>query len=329
MSEDEKPSTKPRLVSYRYVEPPPEEASKATSTAEETQEVPRNFAELLYAIARPLAPILFLASIGILFFALTQGPLETTEDEGEEEVAGEEVTFFPRTNPNRLSYDVEELEREYRLREALIEERGGRAYLDGLKSKMIRGTIRFDERENDFVIQIMKPDLVVLRILSEDEQLRWGYDGRNFWKILTPTNGLPQSLEISPVERDMVQILGRLHGPLLEPFLQGRGRVALVDEVSNSYDDAIRITFTATGGGAIQEVDLDRTDLSLLRWERESKEGTVQILRLEDYRDFDDIRHAGNMTFWEDGEQQFEIEIEEVKFNFGATRFLFENPLSP
>ncbi len=295
----------------------------------QNEEIPRNFAEIIFLIARRVAPILFLTSLLCLGFVIFwANPLDRdVEEKPEGAEARAPLETQGLSEAGDRSYSAEELRRENELGEALINERGGRVFLTGMRSRKISGTAELGGQIVPVVLVQMAPDRVVLRLLKATEQLSLGYDGDQFWKVLTRKNGERISMNLNPVELDLLRTLQRIHGPLLDKFLDGRGRLVSVENVQDTQLPLLRVRFVPYGESRAQTVDLGTDRLELLRWERRNTNEDVFAMMYSDYEEIDGKPEPTEIEFWRNGEMEFDLSVEQVVRNFGAVQVLFENPL--
>ncbi|MBC2604105.1 hypothetical protein [Puniceicoccus vermicola] len=283
-----------------------------------------NFPEMIFAVVRRLAPFLFGASV--LFFI---GVLVWLTPHTEEVMGETEEVVIPRETSGRTQmYSAADFEEEAHLREVLIEERGGRVSLARLKSLRFSGEVGTGSVARDFSLLTMAPDLIHIRVSGNGEQLNLGYDGKEYWKFLGMDDGTRQGLDPNPIEVDLMMALGRVHGPLLQEFLDGQGRVVSVEDVADETGRVLRIQFIASGSQEIEQVDLDPLDLNLLRWEKKDPLGNALVLSYSGYREVNGFYEPSKVEFWRNGDKELELEVSSVVPNFGAVRLLFRNPIS-
>lgn len=294
-------------------------------------EVPLNFAERIFAVFRILAPMFFFASIVLLIGVLVWVEPEVSRaaekaDAGAEGAPVEQVRADSQKQ-ERAMYSAEELRLESQFREALIEERGGRVALAGLKSLRFSGTTGSGKQERDVSILTMVPDRILIRVSGQDEELSLGYDGKEFWKVLGLSRGSSEARDPNPVEKDLLLALGGVHGPLLREFLGGHGRVVSVEDVSEETGRILRVQFVRQGQAEIEVIDLDPLNLCLLRWKSVDAEGSVSVLEYSGYEKVNGFYEPSKIEFWRNGDLELQLFLDKVVPNFGAVSLLFRNPL--
>ncbi len=291
---------------------------------DENQDLSMNLAEILFAIMRPLAPCLFVASCLFLLAAIFLIPSreKTSPDPAVEET--EVVDPVVGTPVSR--YTAEELAGPIRLREALVEARGGRVLLSSIRSLRASGQMEVNGAVKSISILEMAPDLVLIQMFGDSEQVSMGYDGNDFWKSLRRNEGVSESMAVDAWDETLMSALGGIHGPLLREFLNGQRRVSSVEEVSTTIGPVLRVEFSPIGDGRSEVVDLDPSDLRLLRWEYENAEGIVVEMRYSDPQEVDGLVLAHRVEVWMSGERELVLLYDGIDLNFGAVKYLFRNP---
>lgn len=280
---------------------------------------------MVFHVLRPLSPFILVAAIIffvgsiILYPSLERNPL--VAEEKEDVTIAEEIV----AEPHRL-YSAREVSGPTKLREALIRERGGRILLSSISSLRLTGRMDGKNGERSISILMMKPDLVLVKVFGEGEQLALGYDGKEFWKNLRREDVVVEALAINPVEQNLLGALGGIHGPLLREFLDGQERVDSVEDVSTTTGRILRVTFNPLGRPGREVVDLDPVDLGLLRWEYVDPNGIVLEMKYKDHRDVGGLSIAHRVEFWLDGQRELTLFYDEIDLNFGAVKYLFRNP---
>lgn len=307
------------------------------------EDVEPTFGERLFLAVRRGLPVLFVAAaagIGALFYFAEPPRREGAEAEGSrggtpvpEETARSVADGSAAEEPGAggvFSFAADNLRREPRLREVLAEERGGRVALTERRSLKMTGTLAAEGREFPAILLAGFPDRGVLRILREGEIVTIGRNGPDVWKTVQPEGEARRRAEMTPFDLVRVDVLRRIHGPLLGLFLRGAGRVVSVEETHFEAKErsVIRVTFHRPESAGTEEVDLDPRDLRLLRWEFGSEEGGgVTVVHYDGHVEVDKILHPAEIEIWRDGELATTFSADEIEANFGAVGLFFEAPV--
>ena len=241
-------------------------------------EVPETLAEKIFGIFHRLLPILFACSVAgvgvVLFFA---GPREKAAN-GETAAESSIEPPEPETSVRRLAYDAADLRRESRLREALVEERGGRVALADLRSLKVVGNLTTEGMDGSFFVMKNQSRQALMRVFFPDRTLSVGRDNETLWKTVRAEGGSTETAEISPEDKILLKALGEIHGPLLKRFFRGTAVIRSVENAEGEDGRVIRVTLFCRKNPGVEEVDLDPTSLALLRWQFKAENGIPSSL---------------------------------------------------
>jgi|GEM_PF-5511622 len=297
--------------------------------------IPLSVGERIFYVVRKVAP--FLAPLAVVAF----GVLLYVDGLREEDSAVAPEESFPvvakeNGSGKKMNYTVSELQTQNQLREALIEERGGRVALAEFNSVKLVGEITIGGSTQRISILQKSPDLIRVLVEEEGTKTSLGYNGSSYWKTISQEDGSRISADLDGDDRLLLKLLGNLHGPLLSKFLQSEGRVVSVNEVvvvsvNEVVEDSgtvIRVLYSISGKPVTAEVDLDPLNLDLVRWEHQDSDGKVLVVHYSDYQAIGDLSHPQLMEMWVDASEFAVLRIEETTPNFGAVRMLFQSPIA-
>ncbi|MEM0965617.1 MAG: hypothetical protein AAGJ81_05665 [Verrucomicrobiota bacterium] len=299
-----------------------------SETPDEETEVPVSRAERLFKILHPLSRIVFVGvCLLVALFLVVFGQRDLTENDGAKMVEKERVEDVVHPTRNRNGYSAAQLQRESALRDALMNERGGRVNLTALNSLRRVGQFATDDLEGSIEILNMAPNLV--RVGREDEsgQIGIGFDGIGFWKFERGPNGVRSRMALDQIDQLVLDVFDSVHSPLISILLNQEGRIVSVEDVDGTSEDYIRIIFLRREGGKEELVDLSQQDLRILRHEFESEGGEELEVVYGDHADILGVQHPREIEVRQDGDRLFLLSSLEIVPNFGAVRLLFRSPV--
>ncbi len=291
--------------------------------------IPETFAEKVLGIFMRVIPYVAACSVAgvvVLLLVADPGGEEADTDpagKGPPDPPGAEATVRATT------YTAEDFQREGRFREALINERGGRIALNNLRSLKVVGTLAMNGKQYSFLSVAKFPGRVLLRLSSADGSVSIGRDAEGtLWKTVQADIGSAEPVEVSAADESLVKVFGNIRGPLLEHFLEGSGRVVSVNDARDESHAVIRVVFHRRNRTHVEEVDLDPTTLSPLRWHWDDDDGNSVVTHYKDHRPVEGLLHPFSVEVWRNGEAASVLDAESVTPNFGAVDLLFRNPLA-